>query len=141
MFKGPLSGTSVDDKPHDRSVTPNDAFVEGKLLPKLRGTPATYKSPPITLTPLIVGSALDPRNSMRLSAYADLLSFQYSTNALSSFCRPSSSSSASASLTAPSCSLSGMTGTPTSGEACRYTIKYAEVTERWGHSAITPAFE
>lgn len=78
---------------------------------------------------------------MHLSAYAVLLSFQYSTNALSSFCRPSSPSSASTSLSAPSCSLSGMTGTPTGGGACRYTIKYAEVTERWGHSSITPAFE
>lgn len=35
VFKGPLPGTSVDDKPHDRSVTANDAFVEGKVLPKL----------------------------------------------------------------------------------------------------------
>ena len=54
VFKGPLPGTSVDDKPHDRSVTAIDAFVEDKVLTKLRGTPATYKRPPINLTPLIV---------------------------------------------------------------------------------------
>jgi hypothetical protein len=75
---------------------------------------------------------------MRLSACPIFVTFLGGTLAIPSFRLPFVSST---SLTPLRCSLSGMTGVPTDGGACRYTIKYAEVAERWGYSYIVPTFE
>ena len=38
------------------------------------------------------------------------------------------------------CKIAGLEGTTTHAGACRYTVKYAEVSERWGYSSVVSAF-